>query len=965
MQNVISSPTPATVKKKRQPRISKACECCRHKKIKCSGEPVCTNCQKHGEECVYRSFYRNTKTLKNSRRTSVSNTTGGDDSEYSSPSRSGSECLVSADGGGVDDGEQGSIKHGKDRNTITSTIMPHADTSTTCSVTDCFSLQTNYSFISTFIRLLNFKYTATPLSTQSHNDNYDHISTFVRNLTSLCDQSSFSTPPSSTFSSMVVTDLDFNLNKVSPAAVNELLQSYLESFNIPLPIFTLQELHSLVVRTWKQPTTNKYDTALLYCTFTIGACSTSTKLNSDNSEFFALGRWFFQEALASVPGIFTDSSFDALQLLLLFSVASFCLGDISDSYLYSGYTIRIGIAIGLMNKALASKLSLSQVRVWEIAKSWESFLSFTLNKPSSAEFLSSFYGQNKNNIRSTNMDNINASLNITAFASSSDENEGAAFLKFNHFQIRSVFYSSCAQIHQQMYNTGNDLMQVLNVVQELCNSLDTVYLGRCDDVITKTPTSASSIFGVSSTGIKQIQSRFTTIFANEQLKTHFRNLSEAILAYQSCQLSLHNLTHWIWLRLNYLHLKMMIYEPFMIFYAYLKKQQNQHTTGHKNNRNGHTNPSENVSQELKSRFQTQPILGNQPPSSQQHTKRQSHSFIIHTSDLVSDMLKEKANWCYLFTIELAQFLLEIIETNKLSSSNSNSKHQQQQSQSSHQPDTNNIGSPTSQNSNQTHDQRHKLQPLKIKLPTVLISLLLERCCTILLFYTIGCLNLEEEDLPKHTNNSNNISGKTNSSSSSHGHGFSMGSNLDTDSHSHTIPDREQLSNQIWKVMKQIRLALIDDSDRCSNHDEDGQQKLRDLRNVVVEQLRDSREQSAKQNDIANDSGSTNEVNKRRTYFDKIIEGLVFDVDLDEIEEKRERGNTHGECAIGEKGTKMRLDTGRGLSHDHPLFLIHKQFNGSRNDSNASASAIGSGGGLFGAPALEQFWQLCLDWLTTA
>lgn len=51
-------------KKRRKPRVSRACEGCRSRKIRCSGGPVCDECRKYGENCVVRSQYRDKKEIQ-------------------------------------------------------------------------------------------------------------------------------------------------------------------------------------------------------------------------------------------------------------------------------------------------------------------------------------------------------------------------------------------------------------------------------------------------------------------------------------------------------------------------------------------------------------------------------------------------------------------------------------------------------------------------------------------------------------------------------------------------------------------------------------------------------------------------------------------------------------------------------------------------------------------------------------
>lgn len=60
------------IKTKRPTRVSRACENCRKKKIKCIGRPICHGCSKYGEPCIIRSQYRETKKDKHKNQ-SISN----------------------------------------------------------------------------------------------------------------------------------------------------------------------------------------------------------------------------------------------------------------------------------------------------------------------------------------------------------------------------------------------------------------------------------------------------------------------------------------------------------------------------------------------------------------------------------------------------------------------------------------------------------------------------------------------------------------------------------------------------------------------------------------------------------------------------------------------------------------------------------------------------------------------------
>lgn len=42
------------IKKRRPPRVARACENCRRRKIKCTGGSTCRECAKYGEQCVTR-----------------------------------------------------------------------------------------------------------------------------------------------------------------------------------------------------------------------------------------------------------------------------------------------------------------------------------------------------------------------------------------------------------------------------------------------------------------------------------------------------------------------------------------------------------------------------------------------------------------------------------------------------------------------------------------------------------------------------------------------------------------------------------------------------------------------------------------------------------------------------------------------------------------------------------------------
>ncbi|ODV86004.1 hypothetical protein CANARDRAFT_175747 [[Candida] arabinofermentans NRRL YB-2248] len=314
---------------KRSHRISKACEICRLRKVKCSGGNPCSQCTKFDETCRYRALYRSPKNGGNSRpHTSESSTMSQD----------------------VD----------------LPPFLSITKSSDDMSSMEYFGPASNFSFVNQlnhYIKRLS-----------GHNgpiDEDEGLRKFGMNLMVLKNP---------------VEEFDFTLNSISTSTLNVLLTSYLETWHVPCPLFAAEDLYTLSSQTWKVESASKHLKATLYLILSIGAACSYFKPHSDagNTSTSAshptlhLARGFFELSLRTVPDIFSEVSFQAARILLLMSLSACNLGDTAQSYLYCGYAVRVSVAMGLHK--VTNFQSSHQHRVWTSIWQWENYWSFCVGR---------------------------------------------------------------------------------------------------------------------------------------------------------------------------------------------------------------------------------------------------------------------------------------------------------------------------------------------------------------------------------------------------------------------------------------------------------------------------------------------------------------------------------------------------------------------------------------------------------
>lgn len=444
----------------RHTRIRKACENCRKRKIRCSGDTICAYCAKYGDQCIYRANVRDFKRPKK------------DDiclADFRSKFTSNEEAL--------------------DMPTFLS-VRKSSDNSM-----EYFGPASNFSFVNQlndYMRLL--KKSDIPV------DEDQGLKRFGMNLMVLSNPAD-----------------DFDLSTIPEETVTDLLTAFLETWHVPCPIFTAHDLFDLSRRTWNQESASRHQRALLYLVLSCGA--TVSRFESSHCQAVSnlpLARGFFELSIRTVPEIFTEVSFDAVRILFLMSLSACNLGDTAQSYLYAGYSVRIAIAIGLHK---VTKFDYDhQCRVWACAWHWENYWSFCVGRPSCSR-----------------EDMTMPVVTKAAFTAPGFGEDSQFAMRDEHMQIRVYFGGTCSKIHSQLYNSKNDLLAVLNSVELLSNDLDSKYYGCSDPLLTK------------------------PVVDEETLKNNHVN---------RCR-------EWFWIRIYYLYLKMLIYRPFMIFYAYLNNSKTE------------------------------------------------------------------------------------------------------------------------------------------------------------------------------------------------------------------------------------------------------------------------------------------------------------------------------------------------------------------------------------------------------
>lgn len=446
----------------RHSRIQKACENCRKRKIKCSGDPICAYCKKYGDQCIYRKKSREFKRTKKEEITLAN---------FRSKFNSDKESLDMP------------------------TFLSVRKSSVNSSSMEYFGPASNFSFVNQlndYMRLLN--------RSDIPVDEDQGLRRFGMNLMVLSNPAD-----------------DFDLGAIPVDTVNDLITAFLETWHIPCPIFTAQDLFALLRRTWNQEHAPRHEKALLYLVLSCGAAVSYFESSLHHASLtLPLARGFFELSIRTIPEIFSEVSFNAVRILFLMSISACNLGDTAQSYLYAGYSVRVAIAIGLHK--VTKFESDHQCRVWACVWHWENYWSFCVGRPSCSR-----------------EDMTMPVVTPAAFTIPGYGEKNLFAIRHEHMDIRVYFGGTCSKIHSQLYNSKNDLLSVLNSVELLSNDLDSKYFG-CHNPL-----------------LSQSQVDEVTLQTND------------VNAYRE----------WFWIRIYYLYLKMLIYRPFMIFYAYLNNSKTE------------------------------------------------------------------------------------------------------------------------------------------------------------------------------------------------------------------------------------------------------------------------------------------------------------------------------------------------------------------------------------------------------
>ncbi|KAH3666755.1 hypothetical protein OGAPHI_003204 [Ogataea philodendri] len=310
-------------------------------------------------------------------------------------------------------------------------------------------------------------------------------------------------------------DFDFSLETISFQTVNLLLTFYLETWHVAYPVFIAEDLFDLSVQEWKTATDSPHSKAILYLVLSIGAASAYFEKSADGEKTLSLARGFFILAQSTVPHIFTEVSFDAVQVLFLMSLSAANLGDTSQSYLYIGYAVRVATAIGLHQTA--SHESARQSRVWICVWHWEKFWGCYIGRPSCCRD-----------------ENVPDPPEESVFSAPGYGEKNRFAINSNHMQIRRRFGTKCSTIQTELYYAKHKgLYGALEAVDRLSMEIDNDYYSTPQKVLT-----------------------------SSDLDAHL-------------QMDSNTVREWFWIRTYYLYLKMMIYKPFLIFNAYLAMANHQ------------------------------------------------------------------------------------------------------------------------------------------------------------------------------------------------------------------------------------------------------------------------------------------------------------------------------------------------------------------------------------------------------
>lgn len=309
-----------------------------------------------------------------------------------------------------------------------------------------------------------------------------------------------------------------NLLDMTSGKVSKLLVGYLETWSIASPIFTAEEVFNLSIETWQNPAASDHNKAILYLLLSLGAAASYFDLALP-SDMLSEQIGFYQLALDAVPNVMSELSVEAVIIFSLMCLTTCTMGDTALSYLYSGHAIRVCLAIGLDKEAMTENLTPDlylRHRLWICTWQFENYWSFCVGRPTS----------NSRDIPAP-------TLNEDAFTFVGFGDTCRFKMTKEHMRIRKEFGATCPQIYFEISNSSNDFVTVMTNVERLSDHLDDVYL-----------------------------------------KTSHKYLTNSKVDPMECRvMEPTDVREWFWIRIYYLYLKLVIFRPFLVFYAYSKTVQ--------------------------------------------------------------------------------------------------------------------------------------------------------------------------------------------------------------------------------------------------------------------------------------------------------------------------------------------------------------------------------------------------------
>lgn len=315
---------------------------------------------------------------------------------------------------------------------------------------------------------------------------------------------------------------DLSLENFSTESMNKLLVAYLETWAIPIPVFNATELFTLASKTWMNPHASPEDRALLYLVLSTGAATSYFDNEESSPNAFPVAKAFYNLAFQTVPTIFSKVSFDSVRIILLMCLCACSLGDTALSYTYIGFAMRILLAIGLHKNNVVKVLSNSfgsshHKRVWAAVWQFNKYWSFSVGRPNGIS------------------DNVGAPLVKEEDFKYDGYGELKEFkMTVEHLRVRICFASLLLKIDDELYNSKNDLLTMVGIIEQFSYEIDDVYLSSSDMQIIQT-----------------------------DVTDDVKNLRKE------------RIIEWFWIRIYYLYIKLILFRPFLIFSAYLDNNGTQ------------------------------------------------------------------------------------------------------------------------------------------------------------------------------------------------------------------------------------------------------------------------------------------------------------------------------------------------------------------------------------------------------